>query len=335
MPRETLSRYHPDRKEPEPEDSVGLMFPGQGSQRVGMGQDLFKTSRFARETWGKADGVLGFPISEITFKGPPDILSRTAFAQPATLVDSFIRQKLLERAGVIPRKKDLTAGHSLGEYNALVAAGVFSFKDAVWLTGQRGQFMSEACEENPGGMVAVNLGVIDKRLLYIMEQFELEVSVMNSDDQTVLSGRHANLNQANEFMKRNNIVSKPLQVEGAFHSSLMQSAVEKFSRALKIVHIKQARTPIIANTTATIIQTPDEIREELENQLTHCVRWAETLMRMPEKTIEVGESGILSKMMQKVRGGTGKIEKLTESIKGAAVHFVVWRKDPQATPLLA
>ncbi len=336
MPRETLSRYRPDRKESEPKSKTAWIYPGQGTQFVGMGLELHNASKFASGIYRRSDRILGLPISQTSFDGPEDELDQTINAQPAIFIFNFICDALLRKQGVVSSNKKMVAGHSLGEYNALVAGGVLSFKDALLLVGERARAMSKACQINPGGMIAVPLRETDERL-NTMKSFGMEVSIVNSHEQTVLSGTQDNINRTMEWMGAEGIKGSRLKVEGAFHSSLMEPAVEDFSKALAMVNIRPARISIVANTTATLIQTPEEIRRELIDQLTHTVLWKDSLILMTRngigQTVEIGEKGILSTMNLKVNGG--KIEKIRLFIKGTAINFVVWQQNSQAVPQLA
>lgn len=340
MPRETLNAYHPERKrkEVEPYSETAWIFPGQGSQFVGMGQDLFTNSRLARRRYRKADKALDLPssISGVSFRGPEATLNQTLYAQPAIFIFNYICERLLEKQGIVSSNKKMVAGHSLGEYNALVAAGALSFKEALWLVGERGKAMSKACVVNPGGMVALPLRETDEKLVEMMELFGLEKSVINGHEQTVLAGSHKSLEEAAKWRQEKGIKGTNLIVEGAFHSSLMKPAVEDFSKALAQVKIKRARIPIVGNTTATFIQSPEKIRHELLNQLTRPVLWKDSLVLMTRngigQTIEIGDKGILSKMNLKVNGG--KIETIKSLIENALIYFVLW-KQPQAAPQFA
>lgn len=333
MPRETLSLYHPDRKEAKPKSETAWIYPGQGTQFVGMGLELHNVTEFASKTYKRSDRILGLPISQTSFYGPEDELDQTINAQPAIFIFNFICDALLRRQGIVSSNKKMVAGHSLGEYNALVAAGAMTFKQGLWLVGQRAEAMSKACQISPGGMIAVPLRETDERL-DIMKSFGMQVSIVNSHEQTVLSGTQDNINRTMEWMEAEGIKGARLKVEGGFHSSLMKPAVEDFSKALANVNIKSAKIPIVANTTAALMQTPQEIRKELIDQLTHPVLWKDSLVLMTRnrigQTIEIGEKGILSNMNLKVNGG--KIERLKESIKGVAINFVVWQRQPQAAP---
>ena len=331
MPKEVFSGYQPDRKEALFGSNTAWTYPGQGIQFVGMGKELAQVNKFAAETYRKADQVLQFPISQISFEGPEELLIQTVNTQPAIFVFNRICEQLLKKQNPDLRNEKMVAGHSLGEYNALVAAGALRFSDALWLVGERGKAMKKACLKNPGGMIALGLRESDERLLEMMDRFGLEKSIINEHEQTVLAGTREGLEEADKWRKEQGIKGTRLKVEGAFHSSLMEPAVEAFSKALSDVHIKPAKIPIVGNTTATLIRTPLEIRRELIDQLTHPVLWKDSLVLMTRngigQTIEIGDKGILSSMNLKVNGG--KIEKIESLIKGAAIHFVVWRLNPQ------
>lgn len=332
MSKEAFSGSRPDRKEVLFRGDTAWTYPGQGVQTVGMGRALAQVSRFAARTYRKADTILDSPIRKISFEGPRELLDQTVNTQPAILIFNYICAKLLERQNPDLEYKRMVAGHSLGEYNALVAAGVMNFSETLWLVGERGKAMEKACIANPGGMVALPLRETDERLLEVMSRFGLDKSIVNSHEQTVLAGTLSAVGEATKSMQEQGIKVTQLPVEGAFHSSLMEPAVEDFSHALSQLKLKPAKIPIVANTTATLIQTPQEIREELINQLTHPVLWKDSLVLMATngvgQTIEIGEKGILSAMNLKVNGG--KIERLKEFIEGAAINFVVWRGQPQA-----
>lgn len=332
MPKEMLSGHRSDRKEILSRSKTAWIYPGQGTQFVGMGLELHNASRLASKMYKRSDRILGLPISQTSFYGPEDELDQTINAQPAIFTFNFICDALLREQDVVSPNKKMVAGHSLGEYNALVAAGAMTFKQGLWLVGQRAEAMRKACQINPGGMIAVPLRETDERL-NTMKSFGMEVSIINSHEQTVLSGTQDNINRTMEWMEAEGIRGSRLKVEGGFHSSLMEPAVEDFSKALAMVNIKPAKIPIVGNTTTTFIQSPEEIREELINQLTHPVLWKDSLVLMTKngiaQTIEIGEKGILSSMNLKVNGG--KIERIKSLIEGAFIYFVLW-KQPQSTP---
>lgn len=334
MPKEVLPRHRPDRKEILSRSKTAWTYPGQGIQAVGMGRELTQVSEFAAKTYRKSDQILNSPISRISFEGPEELLNQTVNTQPAIFVFSFICEELLRQQNPALRNKKMVAGHSLGEYNALVAAGALSFEEALWLVGERGKAMKKACLVNPGGMVALPLRESDERLIEMMDRFGLEKSIINNHEQIVLAGTHKALEEADKWREEQGVKGTQLAVEGAFHSSLMKPAIRDFSKALSQVHLKPAKIPIVGNTTATLIQTPQDIRKELIDQLTHPVLWKDSLVFMTQngigRTVEIGEKGILSNMNLKVNGG--KIERLKEFIKGVAINFVVWQRQPQAAP---
>lgn len=331
MSSEKLSGHQPDRKEILLRNNTAWTYPGQGIQTVGMGYELSTVSKFAAKTYQVSDKILGFPISAVSFEGPEDKLNQTVNAQPAIFIFNFICEQLLIQQDPDLRHKKMVAGHSLGEYNALVASGALGFQDALWLVGERGKAMSKACAVNPGGMIALSLREADEKLAQIMEVSGLEKSIVNSHDQTVLAGPIEGIYKAIEWKNEHGVKGTRLPVEGAFHSSLMTPAVEDFSKALAYVKIKPAKIRIVANTTATLIHTPQEIRKELVDQLTHPVLWKDSLVLMTQngigQTIEIGEKGILSNMNLKVNGG--KTERLKEFFRGVAINFVVWQLNPQ------
>jgi [acyl-carrier-protein] S-malonyltransferase len=337
MSKETLGGFRPDRKEVLFGSDTAWTYPGQGIQTVGMGRELAQVSRFAARTYQKADTILASPIRRISFEGPKNLLDQTVNTQPAIFIFNHICAKLLEKHNPDLGHKRMVAGHSLGEYNALVSAGALSFREALWLVGERGKAMQKACLENPGGMLALPLMETDERLLEVMSRFGLDKSIVNSHEQTVLAGTLNAVEEAAKSMQEQGIKATQLPVEGAFHSSLMEPAVGDFSHALSKVHLKSAKIPVVGNTTATLMRTPQEIGEELIDQLTHPVLWKDSLVLMTRngigQTVEIGERGILSSMNLKVNGG--KIERLKAFIGGVAINFVVWQTQPQATPQFA
>lgn len=337
MPKETLSQHRLGKKEVLFGSDTAWIYPGQGTQTVGMGGDLAHVNEFAARTYKRSDQLLNFPISKISFEGPEELLNQTEYAQPAIFIFNYICAKLLKQQSPGLQNKKMVAGHSLGEYNALVAAGALSFKQALWLVGERGKAMKKACEVNPGGLVALRLRETDEKLIEMMERFGLEKSLINGHEETVLAGTLKGLEEAAKWSQEQGIKATYPTVEGAFHSSLMEPAVEDFSKALAMVNLKLAKIPIVGNTTATLIQSPEEIREELITQLTHPVLWKDSLVLMTRngigQTVEIGEKGILSRMNLKVN--EGKIERLKAYIKGVAINFVVWQRQPQTAPSLA
>lgn len=338
MPIESFFGHHPDRKDLPPQRYRASIYSGQGTQTVGMGHDLSIANAYAAKIYGIADKILGFPISTISFEGPEEKLNLTVNAQPATFIYNYICDRLLTQQSPEFGQREMVAGHSLGEYNALVAAGVLSFKDALLLVGERARAMGRACQENKGGMIVVQLGERDSRLEEMIARFGVKVSIVNSNEQTILAGTDNGIDESIRWIKEQKITGARLRgIEGGFHSDLMDPAAKSFSKTLRHVTLKPAKIPLVGNTTASLIRNPEEIRRELANQINHPVLWKESLKLMAQKgigqTIEIGEKGILSNMNLKVNGG--KIERLRRFVTGAAINFVVWERQPQPTPSIA
>ena len=301
MPAELL-RPH----EVEPLPTTVILFPGQGSQAVGMGQELCKHYPTARIIYQEADEILGVRISEISHKGPIETLTETINAQPAIFVNSHACLRILEEQGGIIHRPEFVAGHSLGEYNALVAGGAISFEEGLRLVNERAQGMQQACRENPGGMLAVISPTIEA-IDHLREKFGLEVSTLNTDDQIVIGGGQEAIAEAEAWLATERISAKRLNVAGAFHTSLMKPAVGRLEKALETVDISDSQIPIIANITAKPLTNAADIKRELLDQLTNTVRWKDVIDLIAkqdiQRTLEVGEAGILTKMHNRIVGG--------------------------------
>ena len=255
-----------------------MLFPGQGAQTVGMGRDLAEAVPAARELFAQADERLGFGLSTICFQGPAEELNQTALSQPATLVASLAAlAALAEEEPEVLAAAQATAGLSLGEYTALVAAGALDFEDAVGLVYRRGQLMQEACDRHPGGMVSI-LGLDANAVEEIVDEAKVAGMICaanyNSPGQIVVSGEVAALEKAAELAKgRGAKRAVRLQVAGAFHSPLMASAAEAFAPEVQRVTFRQPRIPVISNVTAEPITDPAVIPQQLVDQISHPVRW--------------------------------------------------------------
>src|SRR4030043_196682 len=230
---------------------TAYVFPGQGSQWVGMAHDIYESSIQAREVFEEADSSLGFALSRLCFEGSQDVLRQTINAQPAILTVSTAYL----RAGVQLNDKatlpSFVAGHSLGEYTALVAAQVLTFKDALYLARERGRLMQEAGERNPGGMLAI-IGLDEMAVRAVCDTTGIQIANINCPGQIVVSGPAHLLTQATELAKAKGAQRViPLQVSGAFHSHLMEPAVEGMSHAISTLTFRDATIPIMANTTAS------------------------------------------------------------------------------------
>jgi [acyl-carrier-protein] S-malonyltransferase len=278
---------------PPAHERAVLVFPGQGAQYVGMGRLAHQASESARRLFARADDVLGVALSRICFGGPAEELLATRWQQPAILTCSLAMVAAWEEnhpAAAGRLDVVCVAGHSLGEYSALVYAGALSFEEAVRLTHLRGTLMHEAAEQRPGGMAAVlGLGVDILDALCAEAMAELsdgEVVVVanrNGAGQVVLSGTRRALALAGELARRRGarrIV--PLAVDGAFHSPLMASAARDLAAALASSAIGTAQVPVLANSTAQPLREAAEVRAELERQVVAPVLWAETMLRAVE-----------------------------------------------------
>ena len=289
---------------------VAYVFPGQGSQEVGMGRDLYESSRAARAVFDEADSALGFPLSRLCFHGPEEELRQTANAQPAIMTMSIAclraTAEMKEQAGV-PLHPVFVAGHSLGEYTALVAARVLDFGDGVCLVHERGRLMQEAGLGRPGGMVAI-LGLDEAAVREICRESGAEVANFNSPGQIVISGSKRALERATRLAgKRKARKVIPLQVSGAFHSSLMQPAVQGIAEAIAKLQFHHPTIPIIANSTAQPVTTAAAVRAELLSQLTSPVRWQGSVEYMASsgvKTfVEFGPGRALAGLIERIREG--------------------------------
>jgi [acyl-carrier-protein] S-malonyltransferase len=276
---------------------VAYIFPGQGSQKVGMGHDLYKNHVTARKIYDLADNILGFPLTKLCFEGPADELTLTQNVQPALLVTSIATMSAAKEAGNLPIPA-FFAGHSLGEYSALVAAGALDFCDALKLLVKRASLMEKAARLNPGSMLAL-IGADRATADKICAITGMEVSNVNSPQQIVISGPIDILESATKTATEAGACKViQLKVSGPFHSRLMKPAADGLKKALKDVEIKDISIPVIANASALPLFTANEIRHELEIQLLNPVLWQPSVEYMGKhKTstfIEFGPGKILS-----------------------------------------
>lgn len=289
--------------ETKPKSRVACVFPGQGSQSVGMGYKLHQNSRQAREVFEEADSALQIPLSRLCFEGPSEELRDTINAQPAILTTSVACFRAASEFGV-SLKPSFVAGHSLGEYTALVAANVIDFADAVSLVRERGRLMQQAGKSTPGGMAAI-MGLDEASLEEVCMETGTQIANFNSSSQIVISGSREALARSMDLAKaRGARRVVPLQVSGAFHSALMQPAVKGLAEAISQISFRAPAVPVIANSTAQPLTTADEVKEELLEQLCHCVRWQPSVKYMVgvgvSTFIEVGPDQVLTGMIKRI-----------------------------------
>ncbi len=285
---------------------VAYLFPGQGCQYAGMGKKMFDAFPEAREVFQEADEVLNFSLSQLCFNGSEEELQKTINSQPAILTVSVACLKVLEKEGV---RAEVAAGHSLGEYSALVAAGAFTFAEALKLVRKRGQFMQEAVPLGKGGMVAV-LGCDTSMVVETCQSSRTygvaEVANYNCPGQTVIAGELPALERAVALVKE--VGAKRcvyLPVSAPFHCSLMRPAGEKLAGELaKINGLKPPVIPVVANVTALPVKDKEEVRNLLSHQVSHPVRWEESMLYLLKEGvnffIEVGPGNVLSGLLRKI-----------------------------------
>ena len=284
---------------------VAYVFPGQGSQSTGMGKDLYDSYSSARAVFDQADASLGFSLSRLCFEGPDEELTKTHNVQPAILVVSIACLKAIEEAAMANfPSPSFVAGHSLGEYTALVAAGALDLEDAVLLVRERGRLMYEAGLRNPGGMLAV-IGLDEETVKDICLHSGTEISNINCPGQIVISGATQALAEADKLARaRGARVLIPLKVSGAFHSALMEPAVAEFSKIVSNIGFKPPSIPVVSNVTARLLTDADSIKEELVKQLRNCIQWQRSVEYMMQGGIttfyEMGPGRVLSGLLRRI-----------------------------------
>jgi [acyl-carrier-protein] S-malonyltransferase len=283
---------------------IAFLFPGQGSQAVGMGKDLYLNSVAAREVIDEIDDTLGRKLSTLMFEGPDDELRRTENTQPAIMATSVAAWRAMEEATGILQVPNATAGHSLGEYSALAVAGVLSISDAVQLVLERGRLMQGACNERPGGMAAI-IGLDEITAEEICRESGAQISTINTEQQIILAGDHRSLAMAIDMASsRGAKKAILLPVGGAFHSGLMSPAQSGLNEMIDSLTFHDPLVPLVGNVTAKSLGTADEVKEELRLQLTSCVQWNNTVKLMLNDGIdafyEIGHGRILSGMVKRI-----------------------------------
>ena len=278
-----------------------FVFPGQGAQYTGMGKDLYENYADARKMMHRANDILGFSITDVMFEGTDDDLRQTRVTQPAIYLHSIISAKLMTTY-----KPDMVAGHSLGEFSALVAAGVLGWEDALRLVSERALAMQEACEIQEGGMAAV-LAMEDDKVIEICQQVDNMVVAANFNcpGQVVISGSMSGIDLACKALKEGGAKrALKLPVGGAFHSPLMQPAAERLQKVILATPFHGAQCPVYQNVSAKAETNKDAIQQHLLEQLTSPVRWTQSVQQMiadgAREFYEFGPGDVLKGLIKKI-----------------------------------
>ncbi|MBL1214121.1 MAG: ACP S-malonyltransferase [Ignavibacteriae bacterium] len=282
---------------------IAFLFPGQGAQYVGMAKDVVENSESSKELVKNAEEAINFDLTKIMFDGPVDDLKQTSVTQPAIFLHSVLLTKIIKNI-----KPDMAAGHSLGEYSALVAAGALEFIDAMKLVRFRGEAMLQAGIDNPGTMAAVvgmQANLVEEMCNEASSAGIVQCANFNSPGQIVISGSVDGVHKAMELCKSNGAkLVKELVVSGAFHSPLMQSAKDKLGLKLEEVKINDANIPVYANVTAKPVTVKNEIKDLLNRQVTAPVRWEETIKNMiddgADEFYEIGPGKVLQGLLKRI-----------------------------------
>ncbi len=297
---------------------LALVFPGQGSQKVGMGRAAAESSETAAGVFAEADEALGFDLSDLCFEGPEERLKETANTQPAILAASIAVLAAALDAGTIERRPALVAGHSLGEYSALVATGALEFGAAMRLVRERGRLMDEAGQASPGTMAAV-VGLDEATVEEICRESGAEVANYNAATQTVVGGTPQAVERACALAKERGGRGLPVKVSGAFHTSLMEPAAEAFSRLLADAEVAGPVIPVVGNVSGQTLTSAADVRADLEQQIRRPVRWHQSIDAMEaagaRRAIEVGPGKVLTAQLKRSHPGLDarSIEEISET----------------------
>ena len=285
-----------------------VLFPGQGSQSVGMGKNLYEKFDYVKNLFEKADDILKSPISKVILEGPKELINQTENTQPAIFLISYsIYQVIKKETSFNLNEAKFFAGHSLGEYSALACSGSLSFEQTIKLLQSRGKFMQSAVPKGQGGMLAVLGSEIEKINEIInnnKEKFKCYIANDNSIGQVVISGNRDDLNKFSEELKKNKIKNIKLPVSAPFHCELMRSATEKMRNEILKVEFKEPKINIISNVTAEQVNDPNQIKQLLIDQIEKPVRWREIVINMinskVDKFIEIGPGKVLSGLIKRI-----------------------------------
>ena len=284
---------------------IAFLFPGQGSQKVGMGQDLYAQMDEVKQLFDTADEICGLPVTRLCFEGPMDELTRTVNLQPAVTVVNLALLGALRKQGVQPA---VCAGHSLGEFSALAAAGVIEAADCLKLVFKRGQLMDREATRNPGAMSAIvglNIEQINAIALQAAQYGVVAVANHNSAEQIVITGAPEAVRNAGEMAAEQGARAIPLKVSGAWHSPLIQGAEQEFEAFLETIEFRRPLCPVVQNVTADATADPAQIRRIMARQLCSPVRWYEAMLNIIDQQVdafvEVGPGRVLTGLLKKIR----------------------------------
>jgi len=290
------------------EIKVAYIFPGQESHAVGMGLDLYVHYSSARDVFDEVDKTLGFSLSRLCFEGPEEDLAQTVNIQPAILTASIACLKSAQEvSGNSLPPPIFVAGHSIGEYTALVVAGVLSLADAVRLVRERGRLMNEAGQRTPGGMLSIT-GLVEEVIKDICLSVGTEIAYINSPNQIVISGDQSSLTKARRLVQLKGARRViPLKVSSAFHSPLMEPIVGRLRNVISEFNFQKPSVPVVANVTAQPLIEIEAIKEELISQILHCVKWQQSVETMITRGVttffEIGPGEILTESIKRISPG--------------------------------
>ena len=282
---------------------IAFVFPGQGTQFVGMGKDIYENSEIAKKEFDEIFGSLSFDLKDTMFNGPEETLKKTKYTQPAIVAMSLVLEKLVRAKGITP---DFVAGHSVGEYAAMGSAGFLTLSEAVKLTSFRGEVMNEIAEQVNGGMAAI-IGMESSDIIEALKEIDGVVEAVNFNEpkQTVIAGDKQAIEKACEVLKAKGARrAMPLAVSGPFHSSLMKPAGEKLREEAEKYNFKDAEVTLVANTTADFLTKPEEIKAEIYAQSFGPVKWVDTIKKLKENGVdtiyEIGPGKVLAGLIKKI-----------------------------------